>query len=482
MPEEQQRTVRRRRQQEDAPVAGILPDRPQPHAENIERAVLAALIRDASGCLDTARSFFKDRMTVFYSPAHREIYNTIVELGSADSRQVDLLSVAQRLREKNKLEAIGGELYLAELEMTISTTVNIETWCKQLVKYDNLRQMIGVCSESMIKCYDADQDADSVLDEVEKKVFDIRSADMGATIYPVKELLDKEFQELIRINKGEVRVGLKTGFDIVDEYTGGLKPGEMFILAARPSIGKTSLALNIIRNVATGPNGVPVAFFSLEMTEGQIVRRLLCTQAGVPEAVFWNRQFDPRNITQLTGAAAVLKEAQIYIDPTGGLSIAELRAKARRMKMVHNIELAVIDYIGLMTTGQRSENRQAEIQQISGAIKKLAKELQIPFLVLAQLNREVDKNSSPNAKPKLANLRDSGSIEQDADVVTFLHRDREKSKGDVPSAEALWIIEKNRNGRTGDVKLNFIPSRMEFQLAPRVDQSYGPDPKEGKKE
>ena len=480
MPEEQ-RPVRRRRQQEEAPVAGILPDRPQPHAENIERAVLAALIRDASGCLDTARSFFKDRLTVFYSPSHREIYNTIVELGKEDSHQVDLLSVAQRLREKNKLEAVGGELYLAELEMTISTTVNIETWCKQLVKYDNLRQMIGVCSESMIKCYDADQDADSVLDEVEKKVFDIRSADMGATIYPVKELLDKEFQELMKINKGEVRVGLKTGFDIVDEYTGGLKPGEMFILAARPSIGKTSQALNIIRNVATGPNSVPVAFFSLEMTEGQIVRRLLCTQAGVPEAVFWNRQFDPRNITQLTGAAAVLKEAQIYIDPTGGLSIAELRAKARRMKMVHNIELAVIDYIGLMTTGQRSENRQAEIQQISGAIKKLAKELQIPFLVLAQLNREVDKNSSPNAKPKLANLRDSGSIEQDADVVTFLHRDREKSKGDVPSAEALWIIEKNRNGRTGDVKLNFIPSRMEFQLAPRVDQSYGPDTKEEKK-
>ena len=481
MPEEQ-RPVRRRRQQEEAPVAGILPDRPQPHAENIERAVLAALIRDASGCLDTARSFFKDRLTVFYSPSHREIYNTIVELGKEDSHQVDLLSVAQRLREKNKLEAVGGELYLAELEMTISTTVNIETWCRQLVKYDNLRQMIGVCSESMIKCYDADQDADSVLDEVEKKVFDIRSADMGATIYPVKELLDKEFQELMKINKGEVRVGLKTGFDIVDEYTGGLKPGEMFILAARPSIGKTSLALNIIRNVATGPNGVPVAFFSLEMTEGQIVRRLLCTQAGVPEAVFWNRQFDPRNITQLTGAAAVLKEAQIFIDPTGGLSIAELRAKARRMKMVHNIELAVIDYIGLMTTGQRSENRQAEIQQISGAIKKLAKELQIPFLVLAQLNREVDKNSSPNAKPKLANLRDSGSIEQDADVVTFLHRDREKSKGDVPSAEALWIIEKNRNGRTGDVKLNFIPSRMEFQLAPRVDQNYGPDPKGEKKE
>ena len=478
MPGEQQ-VSRRKRQHDEPAAAGILPDRPQPHAENIERAVLAALIRDASGCFDTAKSFFKDRVSVFYKPAHREIYNTIVELGSADSKLVDLLSVAQRLKEKGKLEAVGGEVYLAELEMTISTTVNIENWCKQLVKYDNLRQMIGVCSESLTKCYEADQDADSVLDDVEKKVFDIRSADMGSTIYPVADLHESEFKELMKINSGEVEVGLKTGFDVVDEYTGGLKPGEMFILAARPSIGKTSLALNIIRNVATGPNARPVAFFSLEMSESQIVRRLLCTQAGVPEAVFWNRQFDVRNVQQLTGAASVLMGSKIFIDPTGGLSIAELRAKARRMKMIHNIELVVIDYIGLMTTGQRSENRQAEIQQISGAIKKLAKELKVPFLVLAQLNREVDKNSSPNAKPKLANLRDSGSIEQDADVVTFLHRDREKSKGDVPSAEALWIIEKNRNGRTGDVKLNFIPSRMEFQLAPRVDQNYGPAPQGG---
>ena len=280
----------------------------------------------------------------------------------------------------------------------------------------------------------------------------------------------------MKINAGEVEVGLKTGYDVVDEYTGGLKPGEMFILAARPSIGKTSLALNIIRNVATGADPQPVAFFSLEMSESQIVRRLLCTQAGVPESTFWNRQFDARKIEQITGAAAILQESKIFIDPTGGLSIAELRAKARRMQMLHGIKLVVIDYIGLMTTGQRSENRQAEIQQISGAIKKLAKELKIPFLVLAQLNREVDKNSSPNAKPKLANLRDSGSIEQDADVVTFLHRDREKSKGDVASAEALWIIEKNRNGRTGDVKLNFIPSRMEFEMAPRVDQHFGPEP------
>ena len=478
MPEEQ-KTAGRKPRSEKNDTAGFMPDRPQPHASNIERAVLAALIRDASGCLDTARSFFKDRVTVFYTPAHREIYNAILELGSDNAGQVDLLSVAQRLREKNKLDAVGGEVFLAELEMAISTSVNIETWCRQLVKYDNLRQMIAVCSESLASCYDADQDADTVFDDVEKKIFDIRAEDLGSEVHSVSELLRDELSTLMKINSGAIEVGIKTGYDTVDEYTGGLKPGEMFILAARPSIGKTSLALNIIRNIATGPNARPVAFFSLEMSESQIVRRLLCTQAQVSENVFWNHQFDMGQIQRMTGAAEILKDAKIFIDPTGGLSIAELRAKARRMKMVNHIELAVIDYIGLMTAGQRTENRQVEIQQISGAIKKLAKELNIPFLVLAQLNREVDKNTNPNAKPKLANLRDSGSIEQDADVVTFLHRDREKGKGDEATTEALWIVEKNRNGRTGDVKLTFIKDYMEFQMAPRVNQDYGPEPARG---
>ena len=360
--------------------------------------------------------------------------------------------------------------------MAISTSVNIENWCRQLVKYDNLRQMIAVCSESLLNCYDAEQDADAVFDDVEKKIFDIRTKDLGAEIHSVSDLLKDELATLMKINSGAIEVGIKTGFDTVDEYTGGLKPGEMFILAARPSIGKTSLALNIIRNIATGPDARPVAFFSLEMSESQIVRRLLCTQAQVSENVFWNHQFDVKQVQLMTGAAEILKSAKIFIDPTGGLSIAELRAKARRMKMINQIELVVIDYIGLMTAGQRTENRQVEIQMISGAIKKLAKELNIPFLVLAQLNREVDKNTNPNAKPKLANLRDSGSIEQDADVVTFLHRDREKGKSEEKTTPALWIVEKNRNGRTGDVNLIFHKEYMEFLLAPRVDSNYGPEP------
>lgn len=461
-----------------AAVPAALPDRPQPHADSVEKAVLAALLRDPSAeLLDSVRGLFKDR-AVFYNPAHREIYATICELGKEDIKNVDLLSVVQRLREKNKLDAVGGEVYLAELEMAISTTVNLETWCNTLVKYDTLRQMITVCSESLLNCYDAEKDVDSLMDEIENKIFQIRGEDASAKIVAVKSLVRKEFEELIKIQNGEVETGLKTGYSIVDEYTGGLKPGEMFILAARPSIGKTSLALNILSNIGIhgvdGKPPVPCAFFSLEMTEQQIVRRLLCGEANVPESVFWNHQMGDAEFNRLQAAAGVLNKAKIFIDPTGGLSIAELRAKARRLKMKEKIQLVVIDYIGLMNADERLDSRQAEIQKISGAIKTLAKDLKIPFLVLAQLNREVDKNASANSKPKLANLRDSGAIEQDADVVTFLHRDREKSKGDVPSAEALWIIEKNRNGKTGDIRLVFYPSRMQFQLAAPIDQQMGP--------
>ena len=263
-------------------------------------------------------------------------------------------------------------------------------------------------------------------------------------------------------------MGIPTGFAQLDSYTGGLKPGEMFVLAARPSIGKTSLALNVIRNLALptrSPRPRKVAFFSLEMTAEQIARRLLCTEAGLSESVFWNKSFQASELTRLTGAVAAFKKAKIFIDPTGGITIAELRAKARRLKLKENIDVIVIDYLQLMHADGRVDSRQQEVAEISGGIKKLAKDLKVPVLVLAQLNREVDKTAGAGARPKLAHLRESGTIEQDADIVTFLHRNREDAKevsSPNQSVEAEWIIEKNRNGRTGNLKLLFFPSRMEF--------------------
>ena len=379
---------------------GVLPDRAQPHALNVERAVLGAMLREPESCIDLAVSQF-GRQEVFYVPAHRVIYSALTELHSQD-KDADLVSLAQLLKERNKLDAVGGEVYLAELDGAISTTVNLESWCRILVKYATLRRMIDVCSASLMKCYDTDRDVSNLVDEIESDIYSVRHEDASHTMYSIQELVFEEVKSLISIMNNEVEVGIPTGFADIDKYTGGLKKGEMFVLAARPSIGKTTLGLNVIRNVALHPTKPrAVAFFSLEMTEQQIARRLLCTEAQVSESAFWNHSFLDSDLDKLTRVADKIEKAKIWIDPTGGLSIAELRAKARRLVSQHQIELIVIDYLQLMTADERVESRQQEVAKISGGIKKLAKDLDIPVLVLAQLNREIDKNSSPNARPKL---------------------------------------------------------------------------------
>ena len=266
-----------------------------------------------------------------------------------------------------------------------------------------------------------------------------------------------------RIINKEEEPGIMTGFPDLDKMTGGLKRGEMFVVAARPSIGKTAVALNIIRNIVMKNNPKTVILFSLEMTDEQISTRLICTEADMSERTFRDGSFRNGDMPRLANAVKNLREAPFFIDPTGGLTIAELRAKARRMKIQHKIDLIVIDYLQLMQGSGHEESRQREVSEISSGIKSLAKELEIPVMVLAQLNREVEKGTA-STMPKLSHLRESGSIEQDADVVVFLHRDRDQAKNLAPGAsvEAKLIVEKNRNGETGYVDLEFYPSRMEF--------------------
>ena len=460
--------------------AGILPDRARPHSLMMEKAVLGAMLREPESCIDMAVEQFHGR-EVFYHASHREIYRVLCELNSDTKAAADLLSVAQRLKEQGKLDAVGGELYLAELVDSIATTVNLESWCQVLSKYATLRQMIDVCSGALQKCYESDADAIKLVEEIETDIYNVRGEEQARTILNIRELAAEEFAALMRIKDGKQEVGIPTGYAPVDECTGGLKPGEMFVLAARPSIGKTSLALNVIRNVAfRNPKPRAVAFFSLEMTGNQIARRLLCTESGIPESTFINQRFNDGDLTRLTGAVEKIRNARIYIDPTGGLTIAELRAKARRLKMQHNIELIVIDYLQLMHSDGRSESRQQEVAEISGGIKKLAKDLSVPILVLAQLNRDVDKATGQGARPKLAHLRESGTIEQDADIVSFLHRNREETKGQTSSSasvEAEWIVEKNRNGSTGNFKMLFYPARMEFVPAAPCSEDFAPEQK-----
>jgi len=459
----------------NAAPAGTLPDRAQPHALQTERAVLAAMLREPDSCIDLAVTQLGGDPRVFYTPAHRTIYSTLLKLKDKEGMKVDLISLAQQLKEQNQLDAVGGEVYLAELDGSISTTVNLESWCKILAKYATLRRMIDVCSASLLKCYNTEIDASELVDEIETDIYAVRHDEASHTTFHIDQLVADEFKAMMDIVEGKIETGIPTGYQQLDDYTGGLKKGEMFIIAARPSIGKTSLALNLIANLAYNrPNPRALAFFSLEMTAAQIVRRLLCTESGVPESALRSGQFlNPERI-KLIQAAEKLAKANIWIDPTGGLSIAELRAKARRLVSQHHVEVIVIDYLQLMTCDERLESRQQQVANISGGIKKLAKELSIPIVVLAQLNREVDKNASPNARPKLAHLRESGSIEQDADVVAFLHRNRDDSKQNVESVPAELIVEKNRNGRTGMIPLIFYPSRMEFQPAAPVSEKDGP--------
>jgi replicative DNA helicase len=309
-----------------------------------------------------------------------------------------------------------------------------------------------------------------LVDEIETKIYEVRNKNTKSDIIQISRSIEIEFGNVMKIINKAVEVGIPSGFPDLDKLVIGFKPGEMFVLAARPSIGKTSLALNFIRNVALrGGKSRSVAFFSLEMTAQQITRRLLCTEAQISETRFFDGSFKNHEMPKLTQAVKAYQNAKIYIDPTGGLTISELRAKARRLKMMENIELIVIDYLQLMHSGDKTESRQQEVAEISSGIKRLAKDLSIPVLVLAQLNREIEKTAGASARPKLSHLRESGAIEQDADIVAFLHRDRDDTKNKSLNkdeirngVEASLIVEKNRNGQTGIVDLAFFPHRMEF--------------------
>ncbi|MDD2478585.1 MAG: replicative DNA helicase [Victivallaceae bacterium] len=458
-------------------VSGVFADsRPQPNNPEAERAVLSAMLREPAACVDIAIENLSTS-SVFYYHVHREIFKSLVRVHEATHGSADMLAVADDLRKAGKLDEIGGELVLAELHGAISTTANLENWCAIVAENAMLRRMIDVCQESLLHCADSSKNAKDIIDEIEAKIFEVRFSVEKSDIVQIKDSVHSTFEYLQKVLRHEVDIGIKTGYPDLDRMVFGFKPGEMFVLAARPSIGKTSIALNMLRNIALRTDHPAVAFFSLEMTADQITRRLICAEADVSESSFYNNKFRSTDLPKLTKAVKTYEQANIFIDPTSGISISELRAKARRLCAEHDIKLIAIDYLQLMTGDDRSrkESRQQEVASISGGLKSLAKDLNVPVLVLAQLNREIEKSTSGDARPKLSHLRESGSIEQDADVVTFLHRSRDQAKGlsDEQSragVDAELIVEKNRNGQTGMVPLKFFPHRMEFVNVSRFEE------------
>jgi replicative DNA helicase len=445
-------------------------DRPVPSCPDIERAILAAMLAEPSPCVDIAMEKLNGEDD-FHVPSHKLLFRHIYKLHK-EKNTVDLPLLAQSMLVSGALEAVGGVSFLADISGSIPSTANIENWCETAREYSILRGMIKACSESLEKCYGIDssgKEITSLVDEIETQIFDVRDKHTKIEILELKEILKETFANIMKVINKEIEPGISTGFPELDRLA-LFKPGEMFVLAARPSIGKTSLALNMTRNVALREGGNrPVAFFSLEMTAEQIAKRLLCSEAMVSESSFYNGRFQTQELTKLTRASTTLKQAHIFIDPTGGLTIPELRAKARRLRALHKIEFIAIDYLQLMKSGGNFESRQQEVSEISSGIKTLAKELKIPILVLAQLNRELEKAPSGKGQPKLSHLRESGAIEQDADVVAFLHRDRDETKENAPGAgakkketEAMIIVEKNRNGSTGFVKVSFLAEYTKF--------------------
>ncbi len=478
---------------------------PVPADFETERAVLASLLAEPES-MNTAQAILSglqevpgqkkkksvagdeqtqycERMAnlIFKDPKHQCIYQAIlaIHLEAAgkdqnEAKQHDLLTVSDRLKKARKLDIIGGMDYLIQLQNSIPSTANLESWCQILRDYAMLRQIIGACKDTLDLCnVNSETSVRSLLEGIEAKLFAVRSNFADTSLKPFSALLMETLTFFHDVTMHKTETGIPTGYPDLDRMTGGLKPGEMVVLAARPSIGKTAIALNIVRNIIM--KDVPeeqrkrVAFFSLEMSDAQVVQRLLCTEAGVSLSDIVHHNLKPGDINRLSAVIPAMQKAKLFIDPTGGLSVFELRAKARKLKETHGIDLIAIDYLTLMHADVKStDGRQVEVAAISGGLKKLAKDLGVPILVLAQLNREIEKTAGKSAKPKLSHLRESGAIEQDADVVIFLHRDRDETKDASEQAnregvDAELIVEKNRNGSTGSVPLKFFPKLMEFR-------------------
>ncbi|MBO5959966.1 MAG: replicative DNA helicase, partial [Lentisphaeria bacterium] len=361
-------------------------------------------------------SFRKQAEVIFKDPRHSLVYEAILVTSSESEKgSTDLLTVMDWLKKKDRLAAIGGMDYLIELQASIPSAANLENWCSILRDYAMLREIVQTCSRSLEICRNPDQDIHQMLDEIESNLFAVRNNFARTQDQSFKDLLLETCQFFLDIFNDNIEVGIPTGYADLDNLIGGgLRNQEMIVLAARPSIGKTAIALNIVRNIIMKDPGngarKKVAFFSLEMSAQAVTQRLLCTEAQVSLSRITHKQITHMELKQVTDAANRLASAKLKIDPTGGLSVFELRAKARKIKETQGLDLIVIDYLTLMRADvSAADGRQVEVAAISGGLKKIAKDLNVPVLVLAQLNRDVEKGQSKNARPKLSNLRESGA-------------------------------------------------------------------------
>ena len=423
-------------------------ERVPPHSEEAEQAVLGAMMLSGEAIAQVADIGLKAED--FYRSGHRAVYEALNDL-YARGQPVDVVTTKEELLRRGSLESVGGALYLQHLVENVATPASASHYGRIVGDHALLRRLITAAGEILHSAYEVPEDPEGFADEAEGRIYAVSRRHERDQVVPLRALVHQSMEDLERIHERTGLVGLSTGFRDLDELLQGLQRANLIVVAARPGIGKSSLVTNIARNVAVA--GGTVALFSLEMSRVEIGMRLLCSEArvqwhkvraGMVAADDWGR---------IVEAAEILDPAPLFIVDTGNVTIVDIRAKARRMKSQHNLDLIIVDYLQLMSSHQRVDNRQQEVAEISRSLKLLAKELDVPIIAVSQLNRDPERRT--DKKPQLADLRESGAIEQDSDVVMFIHRDP-LSEEDQARNAAEVIIAKHRNGPVGKITLTWL--------------------------
>ncbi|MDD5731538.1 MAG: replicative DNA helicase [Patescibacteria group bacterium] len=431
-------------------------DKVLPHNLEAEEALLGSVFINTEGLY---KIMDVTNPEDFYSPANKEIYDAVLTL-FAEKSPIDLVTITEILERRGVLDSVGGATYLSRIVNSVPTASHIVQYANIVKEKKILRDLITTAHEISAMGYQEDEKIDITLDSAEQLLFKVAQKTMKQGFIPLKNMLAETFERIdyLHKNKGELR-GVATGFDDLDFILGGLQKSDLVILAARPSMGKTSLALNVALNAAVNVN-IPVAIFSLEMSKDQLVDRLISSAARVNAWKLRTGELAEDDFPKIGEAMDILNRAPIFIDDSANISIMEMRAKARRLKSESGLGLIIVDYLQLMGGGGNIENRVQEVSEISRSLKGLARELDVPVLALSQLSRAVE--ARPDKRPLLSDLRESGSIEQDADVVMFVYREYCYNKDTDKPNIAEILVRKHRNGPTGDLSLYFVSEQMRF--------------------
>ncbi len=403
----------------------------------------------------------------FYKTAHQLIYQCALDLFEKN-QAVDLITLTEELKKRKQLDEVGGASYLATLMSSVPTAANVIYYARIVEEKAILRKLINHATQIVTMGYEEQEEARVLLDKAENLIFDVSQQKISTFFSPIKDLLTESFEKIEDLyQSGNFITGVPTGFTKLDELTTGFQPSELIIVAGRPSMGKTAFCMNIAQ-FASMQHKIPVAIFSLEMSKSQIVQRMLCSEARIDTHALRRGTMPEEDWPKLSMAAGRLSAAPIFIDDSAGISPLEIKAKARRLKAKYNLGLILIDYLQLIQTGLRVENRQQEISQISRSLKGLARELDIPIVAVSQLSRAVEQRS--NQRPRLSDLRESGALEQDADVVVFIYREEYYKPKSSKKGIAEVTIGKQRNGPTGTLELAFLKEYTRFENLARISE------------